>query len=260
MYKKLMSLFICLLLVLPLSYVTVKAGVNSSTSVSTNSPEISSIVSQTNSTSKKEYGKSLTILKYTKDKGILSFNNTNYAKLSVDSKKIVMDKALSATKESSLGNQQKNRVYNFIAKQDESVSSAIKYLKTDVSADFVEAKEWFEPFSGPISSVLGFLSILIFVFLALSIMFDLCYMLLPGFQFILERGEPHKRPFGVSVEAWKTTRYFESNSDDNRSILTVYLQKRIPSMFLIALSLGYLISGKIYDLLVFCMDSFNIFK
>ena len=73
MYKKLMFLFICLLLVLPLSYVTVKAGVNSSTSVSTNSPEISSIVSQTNSASKKEYGKSLTILKNTKDKGSLSW-------------------------------------------------------------------------------------------------------------------------------------------------------------------------------------------
>lgn len=229
------------------------SDVDSVTTVVTGSAEVAKICSQANNS----LGTGTKILNYNSSTGELSFSNSSYGVLDIEDKRVFMEKALSATKECNLGTQQKNKVYNFIAEQDSTISAAMKYLKTDTSADFVTAKAWFRPFSNPISSVMGILCLLIFIFMALSMVFDIAYLVLPGFQLILEHGEEHKRPFGVSKEAWKANREVEK-SDNDSSILTVYLKKRIPVIFLVALCLGYLISGKIYDLFIWFIDAYNI--
>lgn len=235
----------------PAVYATSKSSVNSVTSVSKGSAEISRICSQGN----KSVG--VTILSYASREGSLSFNNSAYSRLDIEQKRTFMEIALGATKECNLGKQQKNKVYNFIAKQDSTVSAAMKYLKTDTSADFVSAQAWFRPFSSPISTVMGFLCIVIFVTLGFSFIFDVSYLVLPGFQLIVERGEENKKPIGVSKEAWKANKQTE-DVNEGQSAMILYLKKRIPVIFLIALSLGYLISGKIYDICVWFIDAYNI--
>lgn len=255
------SRFLCLILsmlfiiVLALGepvYATSNSDVNSTTSVTQGSAEISSICSQGNNS----IG-GVKVLDYNSGEGLLSFNNSKYSGLDIEQKRTFMETALGATKECNLGKQQKNRVYNFIAKQDSTVSAAMKYLKTDTSADFVSAQAWFKPFSNPISTVMGFLCIVIFIALGLSFIFDTAYLVLPGFQLIVEHGEDNKKPFGVSKEAWKANRETES-VNESKSAMLIYVKKRIPVILLIAICLGYLISGKIYDLCVWFIDAFNI--
>lgn len=198
-----------------------------------------------------------TILTYKSAKGILIFSNKTYSKLSTEKKNTFMETALLATKKSELGKQQKSRIYNFIEEQDTSITAAMKYLKNDTSADFVEARNWFRPFSGPISTLMGFLCIVIDVFIGLSILFDLAYLSLPAMQLLLERGEPNKRPFGVSIEAWKTNREAE-NFSEKSTVMSMYVKKRIPSIILVSACLGYVVSGKIYDLITYFINAFSI--
>lgn len=189
--------------------------------------------------------------------GTLSFNSSVYAMLDIDKKDTFMEASLSAVSKSGLGVKVKNKVYNFIANQDTAVSSAIKLLAEDTTADFVTASKWLKPFSGGISTAMGVLCLLIFIFLGFGLCMDLAYLSIPGFQLILERGEENKRPFCVSPEAWKVNRKIASDPNNGENIISAYLKKRVPVILVIAITLCYLISGKIYDVMVFFSESFN---
>lgn len=214
------------------------------------SGEINSVCRQANSTC------GIDILVYSND-GVVSFSNSLYSELEMEEKREFMEVALGATRATGLGTQQKNKLYNFIAEQDSTTSAAIKYLKSDTSADFVEAKAWFRPFSGPISTIVGVICILVFMFIAFSMLFDCAYLSLPAFQGLLERGNPNKRPFGVSREAWSTMKEIYKPEMQSRNIMSLYFSKRIPVIIICSIALAYIISGQIYDLMVFFVDAFN---
>lgn len=197
-----------------------------------------------------------TILVYTGNDGLLSFSNKLYKEMETEDKREFMKTALEATKESSLGSQMQNKVYNFIAEQDDATTAAVKYLQSDTSADFVSAKAVIRPFSGPISTFMGVLCLLIFLFLGLSLLFDIAFIVLPGFRLIVERGEENKKPFGVSREAYSTVYEIEKDMS-YKSEMVAYIKRRIPVIIIISICLGYLISGKIYDLIVFFIDAFS---
>lgn len=198
----------------------------------------------------------VTVISYDITTGVITFSNKNYATLDTDQKKEFMEDTLSYIKSTNLGVTTKNKLYNFVASQDESVSSAVRYLKTDTSADFNEARKWFAPFSGPISTFLGFMCIMIFAFLSLSIVFDVSYLVIPLMQPLYERGEENKKPWGVSVEAWNTKKEVEQPGNESKQVMQLYMRKRIPVFILTALVLGWLVSGKIYDLVAWIMNSF----
>ena len=212
--------------------------------------EIASVCAQANATVGED------ILVYTGDDGVLTFSNKLYSDLDMEEKREFMRVALAATKETSLGVQQQNRLYNFIYEQDNAVSAAVRYLQSDTSADFVAAKEWFRPFSSPLSTVMGVLCLLIFIFMGFSIIFDIAYLALPFFQGLLERGEERKRPIGVSREAWAANREVETD-ERHRGVFSIYLGKRIPAIILMSLCLGYVISGYIYDIIIYFIDAFS---
>lgn len=214
------------------------------------SGEVGEVCRQANAVAGKE------ILIYSAD-GVVSFSNSLYSELDMQQKRDFMEVALGATRATGLGSQQKNKLYNFIAEQDNTTSAAIKYLKSDASADFVAAKSWFHPFSKYISPVLGLICLLVFMFMAMSMLFDCAYLVLPMFQGLLERGEPNKRPFGVSREAYLTMKDINNPKYEGRNILSVYMSKRIPVIIVCAICLGYLVTGKIYDIMSFIVDAFS---
>lgn len=212
--------------------------------------EISRVCAQANNTC------GLQILVYTSSDGLLTFSNKLYSQLDMQEKRDFMQVALEATQETSLGSQQKNKLYNFIAEQDNPTSAAIKYLKSDASADFVEAKAWFRPFSGVIGTIMGVICLVVFLLLGISCLFDCAYLCLPTFQALLEHGEEHKRPFGVSREAWKAMKDVTADMK-YRNIMSVYFSRRMPVVIVCCLCLVYIISGQIYDALVFFIDAFS---
>lgn len=250
---KRLLLFVSFMSVLLLSSIVVfadRSDVDAVITMQPNQSEISSVCAQANAT----VGE--TILVYTGNDGMLTFSNKLYSELDMEEKREFMRVALSATKETSLGVQQQNKLYNFIYEQDNAVSAAVRYLQSDTSADFVAAKEWFRPFSSPLSTLMGILCLLIFIFMGLSIIFDIGYLVIPMFQGILEHGEDRKRPFGVSREAWQANREVE-NDERHRTVLSIYLGKRIPAIILMSLCLGYVISGYIYDIVIYFIDAFS---
>lgn len=195
------------------------------------------------------------ILTYTNN--VWSFSNQKYYALEAEEKREFMETLLSTITKASLSEQMKNKMYNFIANQDTAVTNSMKYLKTDANADFVEAKKWFDPFSGVIGTVLGVLCILIFVFTGISTTIDIFYLALPGFRVVVEKGEERKKPRAVSREAYSAY-YDAEGSGAYKSAYALYLKRRIWVLFLVMICVGYLISGKIYDFVVFLMDSFNV--
>lgn len=245
-------LSICFIMLCILNVENIYAEVNSVTTIEKNQSQVSSIcTTANNSVDGKE------ILKYKSSTGKLTFSNAKYSKLSNKNKTKFMETALSATRKSGLGAKVKNKVYNFIADQDSPIASSVRYLQTDASADFVEAKSLIAPFTGPIGTLMGVLCLVIFIFLSLSMLMDIAYLSLPGFQLLLERGETDKRPVGVSNEAWKIVRKVETDKLEE-SIIFAYLKKRVPVIFCISLCLAYLISGRIYSIIVYIMDAFSV--
>lgn len=246
-------LLVSTLTVLLLSSITVfadRSDVDATITMQPSQGEISSVCAQANATVGED------ILVYTGDDGVLTFSNKLYSELDMEEKREFMRVALAATKETSLGVQQQNRLYNFIYEQDNAVSAAVKYLQSDTSADFVAAKEWFRPFSSPLSTVMGVLCLLIFIFMGFSIIIDVAYLSLPFFQGLLERGEERRRPIGVSREAWAANKEVETD-ERHRGIFSIYLGKRIPAIILMSICLGYVISGYIYDIIIYFIDAFS---
>ena len=255
MRKKLQRtlLILSMLMVLLTSSLSVfadRSDVDATITMQPSQGEIASVCAQANATVGED------ILVYTGDDGVLTFSNKLYSDLDMEEKREFMRVALAATKETSLGVQQQNRLYNFIYEQDNAVSAAVRYLQSDTSADFVAAKEWFRPFSSPLSTVMGVLCLLIFIFMGFSIIFDIAYLALPFFQGLLERGEERKRPIGVSREAWAANREVETD-ERHRGVFSIYLGKRIPAIILMSLCLGYVISGYIYDIIIYFIDAFS---
>ena len=188
--------------------------------------------------------------------GRLSFNTARYLELDGDEKEEFMVRALSVTRNSGLGVKTKNQVYNFIAQQDTSTSAAVKFLVENTSADFVEASKWLEPFTSPIATVTGFICLIIFLMLGLSMLIDIFYMAVPFVRLLLERGEERSKPFGVSTEAWKVVREVEGGSGSN-SVLSLYLRRRVPVIFAASICLGLFITSRIYDIYIFIANIFN---
>ena len=231
-------------------------SVDSSVSLEGNNAEVANICTQANNSVDMIGSNAILSYSISDGVGLLTFSNKNYSTLDSEDKETFMETALKATTKTGLNAKTKNKVYNFIANQDTPVSSAMKYLQNDANADFLEAKKWIDPFTGVVGTVLGVLCVAIFMFTGLSIVFDICYLVLPGVQAILERGEENKKPFGVSREAYASLRDSERDNE-YRSVLVLYLKRRVGLLIIMSVCVGYLISGKIYDVVILFIDAFS---
>lgn len=166
-----------------------------------------------------------------------------YTGLTVVSQRIVMREWLDTINTSNMSSKDKARLYNFVAEQDKSVSALVRELSDEVNSDFASAMSWFQPFKGPINTILGIIAILIIVFTVLTTLIDLAYLSLPIIRSALE-GNKTDRPKLVSNEAYITVQ--ESEAVREGSYLGRYFKHRIGMMIMLMLALAYLCSGEIY--------------
>lgn len=166
-----------------------------------------------------------------------------YTGLTTANQRIVMKDWLITINSSSMSSKDKARLYNFVAEQDESISALVRELSDEVNSDFASAMTWFQPFKGPINTLLGIIAILIIVFTVLTTLIDLAYLSLPIFRNVLE-GNRTDRPKLVSNEAYITVQ--ESEAVKEGSYLGRYFKHRIGMMIMLMLALSYLCSGEIY--------------
>jgi hypothetical protein len=195
-------------------------------------------------------------LVYSKD-GLLSFSSSIYRALEKDDQRKLMRFSLKTVKESQLPSKVKTKVTTFISDQDRLLADSIQALNSDTSSELSAGYVWFLPFASPASTVLGFLSIVIFVFLTVSIVIDTAYLTVGIFRQFLENGEG--KPKFVSGEAWDTAKEVDNSlqSGTYKDYLVVYFRKRIGIFILTSIVLAYLISGQIYSIFTTLLEVFE---
>jgi hypothetical protein len=195
-------------------------------------------------------------LVYSKD-GLLSFSSSIYRALEKNDQRKLMRFTLKTVKESQLPSKVKTKVTTFISDQDRLVADSIQALNSDTSSELSAGYVWFLPFASPASTVLGFLAIIIFVFLTVSIVIDTAYLTVGIFRQFLESGEG--KPKFVSGEAWDTAKEVDNSlqSGTYKDYLLVYFRKRIGIFILTSIVLAYLISGQIYSIFTTLLEVFE---
>lgn len=189
--------------------------------------------------------------------GMLSFSNKIYHTLSDEDKRKVMELSLKTVKESQLPSKVKVKVTNFITDQDKDLATSIQALNSDTSWELSKGYALFRPFSGPLSTLFGFIAIIIFVFLSASIIFDTAYLTIGLVRSFLESDEG--KPKFVTGEAWETAKEVDNSlqSGSYRDYISVYFRKRVGIFVLASLVLIYLISGQIYDIITVFLEVFE---
>lgn len=206
-----------------------------------------------NSDVKSKYGFTFLLLDASHNK--VSIDISSYNALSANDKKDCMTSVLKAINSCGLPSNVRLRLYNFVADQDQSTAAAVRNLSNDVNADFATAYSWFKPFSGTVSTILGLLCILITVFLGLMIVIDVAYLSLPPFKAALDKTNGEKPKF-VSNEAYKAC--LEAEKGESKApVIGIYLKLKSVQIILVSICLLYLVSGKIYSLVAWIIDSFS---
>lgn len=187
----------------------------------------------------------------------IKLDTTTYNNLSQKQKQELMEICLVTIQNSNISSTNRNKIYNFISDSDPTVSKLVRQLSSDVTADFAEAYMVLRPFTSPLSVFLGILSILIFVLLGLSIVVDIAFIVIPGFQWLLLRSTESKKPPFISIEAWNACKEAESQAGSGRTPLQAYFKSKVKEYIVLAICLLYLVSGQIYTLVGIVVDYFQ---
>lgn len=200
------------------------------------------------------------ILVYSSD-GLFSFSNKIYGELPKEDKRKFMERAIKSIKESELPSRIKVRAVNFVSEQDSKIANDIKILSSDTSEELEAGYAMFKPFASPISSFLGFISIVALVFLSASFVTDIAYMSNGLVRTFLDRDDSAKPKFVTSyaVEAVQEVDGILMGRGYS-SYYWAYMRARaVPAIISLAL-IGYLISGQIYDIMTFVFRVLDEFR
>lgn len=191
------------------------------------------------------------ILTYDVENFLLRFSNSKYSDMSGKDKKKWMEYSLNYIRNSSIGENNKIKVYNFVADQDSAVSAVVRQLSGNVSADFLSGWSFIRPFTGKINFVLGVFVWLVLISFSLRMVTDLLFMAeVPIFDWIVLKSE--KKPWVISNTAWNVHKSLPDESTSTRML--AYSKKSVASMFVIGFILVYLITGKIFEFVIVIVE------
>lgn len=185
----------------------------------------------------------------------ITVDMNTYGKLNGSAKQKVMQAALDGVYNSSISHTNRNKIYSSLCELDETTSSMVRQLSTDVRSDFYKAYSIFKPFSGLIGTLMGVIVIALFVLLGLTSVIDIAYITLPMVQLILGDASSGKTKF-VSYEAVCAVKEMES-SQGKISALGRYAKTKTKQYVAIILCILYLASGEIFNLIAQAIEMFS---
>lgn len=193
----------------------------------------------------------------------IELNMVAYNGLLEKEKQQVIKIALDETRNANLSTGTRNKIYSFISESDATTSALVRQLSDDVNADFISAyNAYFRPFSGVIGTILGGITLLIFILLAFTTVIDIAYIAIPAFQLALSAmaDKKNKTNWLCSLEAKKAVEEAQSaDSNENKSSMAIYFKLKTKQFIALALCILYLTSGKIYVLIANIIDYFSGF-
>lgn len=134
----------------------------------------------------------------------------------------------------------------------------IPVLMSGTKPDFISAMKIYAPFQSPMGTVMGVLALVLFSLLTFSTLIDLFFIGVPLFNMMV-LGDGKEKPAIVSPAAYKA--YLEELGNNGsvgggtgsgkvafKNAVGIYFKHRTVTLVLIFISLLYLVSGKIWDL------------
>lgn len=195
------------------------------------------------------------VLSYNGVKKVIYFDNAVYQDMYLDQREEFMKHALSIVKNSKLNPKGKNKVYNFLTSQDSGSSKILRNLKEDVSADIAGGKEWYEPFNGPITTILGIVALSVFILTGISFVLDISYLVVPPIRRFIDDREGGTLPKLISSQAYFVVR--DRDLMSTGGYMASYFKRRVWVVFLLFIALGYLNSGFIFEVIGNFMQVFS---
>lgn len=178
-------------------------------------------------------------------KKVIYFDNNAYRGLYVNQRTEFLKHALLEIKKSKLSPKSKNKLYNFLSLQDGDASKVLRNLEKDLTADIATGREWYEPFNGPVTTILGLVALAVFIGLGLSMVLDISYLVLPMVRKSFDSKPDGRLPKLVSSQAYFTAQ--EQDSMNKGTYMALYLKRRAWVVALVMIALGYLNSGLIFE-------------
>lgn len=188
----------------------------------------------------------------------LSLDREYFLNLSAPLKREIMREALAIIKDSPMGERDRGRFYQFVARQDSGTSQVLKAIGDDLTVEINWATKILSYYRGPINNFLGVAVILICTFMLLSISIDILVMSTPPLMYFLQN-RYSGRPSFVSPEAWFSYRESMKGSGYKEYMWT-YITRKTPAFILTGLCLSYIILGNITYFASFLADVFQTLK
>ena len=217
---------------------------------------IPTVVTKANAVSLDKAGVLVLGYKVTNKEGIFFFKSVNYNKLSYKDKKEFMTVTLRSIRETITSPLARSKAYTFIEERDGDMAAAIKLVADETTADLYGAKTLLSGVLNKIGVIMGIISIMIFSLMALTMVMDLAYIVIPGIRLFLDRDNGNKRPFLVSNEAWKSVRDSEK-AGVSTSSLGIYFKRRVVLLFILSIMLMLIVTGKMYELMGWIVGTFS---
>lgn len=138
-----------------------------------------------------------------------------------------------------------------------------KFLATvleDTKPDFVTAKKWYQPFSGPIGTLLALGSILAMSLIGVVIVADILYITIPPVRLFVDDSATEgsgKAPISkiFSHAAISAVKQAEQDTDGkSKHALGIYFKNRVIELVVLSICLLYLVQGQIYTLVGKLLD------
>lgn len=163
--------------------------------------------------------------------------------------------------------------YNSLSEINGFGSQLMAKMMEDTRPDFNKGAMIYAPFAGPISTIMGFLSILMFGLLGLTVVLDLLYIVVPAVRLAFGTGESNSggngkdsKSINMSKIISHAARYAvsqEEGSDDGgsgkaegsgKSAIWIYITKSFVKFLMVGLALVYLVSGQLWYFVGWMLD------
>lgn len=148
-------------------------------------------------------------------------------------------------------------------------STLLASILQNTKPNYVTANRIYEPFSGPIGTILGLLSILIMALLGVTMALDIAYITIPAFQLALDgsdgSGKDGDSTKGIakiiSTEARNAVKAQVDGGgaggqegSGNKMAIGIYFKARWKGLVLLGICLLYLVQGQIYSFVAWVIN------
>lgn len=188
------------------------------------------------------------------DTQVLYFNSDAYTKQPAKVKQNILGVLNTTLENSKVTTPDKNRITNWVDSLDTTNAVVVKTFSSNTKTDLVGASQLWLPFTGPVSTILGVITLMLAMLLTLSYVWDLSFINIPFFQAALwsngQQMTHDNKPLFVSQDV---VRAFRSTGADG-SVLNAWFKYRIKTTILLGICLAYLVSNQIWLAIGWIMD------